>query len=199
MPIKALFHCNLASYFASLSISSQSISSSASSYTEAKYTPRSSITTQQPARPPKTTQTAYTEAKYALQSSTATQQPPSLLKPPKLPIPAYAYLISYSKLLLCPSVCLSVGLSVFMNKGMLSYLKMTSLAYCCQIIHIISPCVFFHNSNTLFFSYKNIISQSEPPKEIDTATNKITTMFLNFGKSEPQHSYKHGSYKKKKV
>ena len=51
--------------------------------------------------------------------------------------------------------------------------------------------------NTLFFSYKNMISRSEPQKGI--ATNKITIMFLNFGKSEPQHSYKHGFYKKKKV
>ena len=49
-----------------------------------------------------------------------------------------------------------------------------------------------------FFSYKNMISRSEPQKEIEIATNKITTMFLNFGKSEPQRSYKHGSYKKKK-
>ena len=44
-----------------------------------------------------------------------------------------------------------------------------------------------------------MISRSEPRKEIEIATNKITTMFLNFGKSEPQCSYKHGSYKKKKV
>ena len=44
-----------------------------------------------------------------------------------------------------------------------------------------------------------MISRSEPRKEIEIATNKITTMFLNFGKSEPQRSYKHGSYKKKKV
>ena len=44
-----------------------------------------------------------------------------------------------------------------------------------------------------------MISRSEPQKEIEIATNKITTMFLNFGKSEPQRSYKHGSYKKKKV
>ena len=52
---------------------------------------------------------------------------------------------------------------------------------------------------TLFFSYKNMLSQPEPQKEIEIATNKITTMFLNFCKSEPQRSYKHGSYKKKKV
>ena len=44
-----------------------------------------------------------------------------------------------------------------------------------------------------------MIFRSEPRKEIEIATNKITTMFLNFGKSEPQRSYKHGSYKKKKV
>ena len=44
-----------------------------------------------------------------------------------------------------------------------------------------------------------MISQSEPRKEIEIATYKITTMFLNFGKSEPQRSYKNGSYKKKKV
>ena len=50
---------------------------------------------------------------------------------------------------------------------------------------------------TLFFSYKNMIFRSEPRKEI--ATNKITTMFLNFDESEPQRSYKHGSYKKKRV
>ena len=36
-------------------------------------------------------------------------------------------------------------------------------------------------------------------KEIEIATNKITTMFLNLRESEPQCSYKHGSYKKKKV
>ena len=42
-----------------------------------------------------------------------------------------------------------------------------------------------------------MLSRSEPQKEIEIATNKITTMFINFGKSEPQHSYKHGSYKKK--
>ena len=36
-----------------------------------------------------------------------------------------------------------------------------------------------------FFSYKNMIFRSEPRKEIEIATNKITTMFLNFGKSEP--------------
>ena len=44
-----------------------------------------------------------------------------------------------------------------------------------------------------------MISRSEPQKEIEIATNKITTMFLNFDESEPQRSYKHGSYKKKKV
>ena len=38
---------------------------------------------------------------------------------------------------------------------------------------------------TLFFSCKNMLTHSEP--------NEITTMFLNFGKSEPQRSYKHGS------
>ena len=43
-----------------------------------------------------------------------------------------------------------------------------------------------------------MISRSEPRKEIEIATNKITTMFLNFDKSEPQRSYKHGSYQKKK-
>ena len=42
-------------------------------------------------------------------------------------------------------------------------------------------------------------SRSEPRKEIEIATNEITTMFLNFGQFEPQRSYKHGSYKKKKV
>ena len=49
-----------------------------------------------------------------------------------------------------------------------------------------------------FFFYKNMLSRSEPQKEIEIATSKITTMFLNFGKFEPQRSYKHGSYKKKK-
>ena len=44
-----------------------------------------------------------------------------------------------------------------------------------------------------------MLSRSEPREEIEIATNKITAMFLNFGKSEPQRSYKHGSYKKKKV
>ena len=44
-----------------------------------------------------------------------------------------------------------------------------------------------------------MLSRSEPREEIEIATNKITTMFLNFGKSEPQRSYKHGSYEKKKV
>ena len=52
---------------------------------------------------------------------------------------------------------------------------------------------------TLFFSYKNMLSRSEPQEEIEIAANKITTMFLYFGKSEPQRSYKHGSYKKKRV
>ena len=44
-----------------------------------------------------------------------------------------------------------------------------------------------------------MLSRSEPREEIEIATSKLTTMFLNFGKSEPQRSYKHGSYKKKKV
>ena len=39
--------------------------------------------------------------------------------------------------------------------------------------------------NTLFFSYKNMIFRSEPQKEIEIATNKITTMFLNFDESKP--------------
>ena len=43
-----------------------------------------------------------------------------------------------------------------------------------------------------------MLSRSEPREEIEIATNRITTMFLYFGKSEPQRSYKHGSYKKKK-
>jgi len=43
-----------------------------------------------------------------------------------------------------------------------------------------------------------MLSRSEPQEEVEVATNKITTMFLYFGKSEPQRSYKHGSYKKKK-
>ena len=42
-----------------------------------------------------------------------------------------------------------------------------------------------------------MLSRSEPQKEKEVATNKINTMFLYFGKSEPQRSYKHGSYKKK--
>ena len=42
-----------------------------------------------------------------------------------------------------------------------------------------------------------MLSRSEPWEEIEIATNKITTMFLYFGKSGPQRSYKHGSYKKK--
>ena len=45
------------------------------------------------------------------------------------------------------------------------------------------------NIITLFFSYKNMLSRSEPREETEIATNKITTMFLNFGKSEPQRSY----------
>ena len=36
------------------------------------------------------------------------------------------------------------------------------------------------SKNTLFFSYKNMLSQSEPREEIEIATNKITTMFLFF-------------------
>ena len=32
-----------------------------------------------------------------------------------------------------------------------------------------------------------------------SSTNKVTTAFLNLGLSEPQRSYKHGSYKKRKV
>ena len=53
--------------------------------------------------------------------------------------------------------------------------------------------------NYTFFFYKNMLSRSEPQKEIEIVTSKLTTMFLNFGKFEPQRSYKHGSYKKKKV
>ena len=37
-----------------------------------------------------------------------------------------------------------------------------------------------------------MLSRSEPREEIEIATYKITTIFLNFGKSEPQCSYKHG-------
>ena len=44
-----------------------------------------------------------------------------------------------------------------------------------------------------------MLSRSEPQEEIEIATNKVTTMFLYFGISEPQCSYKHGSYKKKSV
>ena len=44
-----------------------------------------------------------------------------------------------------------------------------------------------------------MLSRSEPQEVIEIATNKITTMFLYFGKSEPQRSYKHGSYKRKRV
>ena len=42
---------------------------------------------------------------------------------------------------------------------------------------------------TLFFSCKNMSTRSEPWEEIEIAANKITTMFLYFGKSEPQRSY----------
>ena len=49
-----------------------------------------------------------------------------------------------------------------------------------------------------FFLYKNMLSRSEPREEIEIAANKIATMFLNFGNTEPERSYKHGSYKKKK-
>ena len=42
-------------------------------------------------------------------------------------------------------------------------------------------------SFTLFFSYKNMLSRSGPLEKKEIATNKITTMFLYFGKSEPQH------------
>ena len=41
-----------------------------------------------------------------------------------------------------------------------------------------------------------MLSRSEPQKEIEIATSEITTMFLNFGKFEPQRFYKHGSYRK---
>ena len=44
-----------------------------------------------------------------------------------------------------------------------------------------------------------MLSRSEPQEEIEIATNKITTMFFYFGKSEPQRSFKRGSYKKKRV
>ena len=54
-------------------------------------------------------------------------------------------------------------------------------------------------SSTRCFFYKNILSGLKAWKETEIATSKITTMFLNFGKFEPQRSYKHGSYKKKKV
>ena len=53
--------------------------------------------------------------------------------------------------------------------------------------------VFAHQC-THFFLCKNMFSGSEPREEIEIATDRITTMFLNFGKSEPQRSYK-----KKKV
>ena len=43
-----------------------------------------------------------------------------------------------------------------------------------------------------------MVSLSEHQKEINIATNKLTTMFLSFAKSEPQRSYKHGSNKKNK-
>ena len=43
-----------------------------------------------------------------------------------------------------------------------------------------------------------MLSWSEPREEIEIAIYKIITMILNFGKSEPQHSYKHGLYKKRK-
>ena len=43
-----------------------------------------------------------------------------------------------------------------------------------------------------------MLSRSEPQKQIEIATSKITEKFLDFGKFEPQRSYKHGSYKKKK-
>ena len=35
-----------------------------------------------------------------------------------------------------------------------------------------------------------MLSSTEPWEETETATNKIATMFLNFGKSEHQRSYK---------
>ena len=41
-----------------------------------------------------------------------------------------------------------------------------------------------------------MLSRFEPQKEIEIATSEITTMFLNFGKFEPQRFYKHGSYRK---
>ena len=44
-----------------------------------------------------------------------------------------------------------------------------------------------------------MLSRFDPRDEIEIATNKITIMFIYFGKSEPQRSYKHGSYKKKFV
>ena len=46
-------------------------------YTEARYTLRSGITTQQTLRPPKTTQIAYKEAKFTLKSSINNQPPPT--------------------------------------------------------------------------------------------------------------------------
>ena len=38
------------------------------------------------------------------------------------------------------------------------------------------------------FLLKKMLSQSEPREEIEMASNKLTTMFLNFDKSEPQRS-----------
>ena len=43
-----------------------------------------------------------------------------------------------------------------------------------------------------------MIFWSEPRIEIEIVTKKITTMFLNLGKFEPERSYKRGSYEKKK-
>ena len=44
--------------------------------------------------------------------------------------------------------------------------------------------------STLLLLYKNMSSRSKPREGIEIATNKMTIMFLNFGKSEPKRSYK---------
>ena len=50
--------------------------------------------------------------------------------------------------------------------------------------------------NTRIFLYKNVLSGLNAWKEIEIATSKTTTMFLNFG---PLRSYKHSSCERKNV
>ena len=51
----------------------------------------------------------------------------------------------------------------------------------------------------LFFFHKHGLFLGEPGKEIEIATNKLTTMCLKYWWFQPEHAYKAVAYKKKKV